>query len=752
MTFETRTTDIGRIIALVGGQSSAPCSGRRGAGLLPRVPAPEGLRHFEGQRHYGRVKTALAVVAVTLFAGCRSPEVRREPGLNVLLITIDTLRADALGAYGNKRASTPWLDRVAAGGVRFSRAYAQTVVTLPSHANILSGRYPFRHGVHENSGFRFPADLDTLATLLKSRGYRTGAFVSAFPLDVRFGLGRGFDVYDDRYGKGAERRAFREPERPGTVTIGAAADWIRRVEQDARGSAVSAPWFAWVHLYEPHFPYAPPEPFATRYRDEPYLGEVSAADAALAPLLTPIVGLGATGRTLVVVTADHGESLGDHGELTHGLFAYDATLRVPLLLYQPRLFPPRVVEDPVRHVDILPTVLDAVGITPPGGLDGASLLPALEAGRHAAAPSYFEALSASLNRGWAPLAGVVSGSLKYIDLPIPELYDLAIDPAESQNLAASRPAALRQMVALLRQLRADDRGIARVPENADTRERLRSLGYLTGTATPKTSYTDADDPKRLVDLDRRTDELITRYQRGDLRGAIALGEDIVRQRPDMAVSLTHLAFLYNEAGDHANAARTVRRALELNPAAADVASLLGAYLTEAGQAKEAVARLESYARAPQPDVDVLIAYGVALASSGRSSEALAAFERARAIDPSSGLPLANIGMVHLMTGDGGGSVAAFNAALTIDPTLARAHNGLGVVAAQRGALEEATAHWKQAVALDPHDHQVLYNLGDVLIRLGRPAEARSYWERYLREAPAGLDEQDRRRVRTWLGR
>ena len=308
------------------------------------------------------------------------------------------------------------------------------------------------------------------------------------------------------------------------------------------------------------------------------------------------------------------------------------------------------------------------------------------------------------------------------------------------------------MQALLGQLRADDRGIARTRESADTRERLRSLGYLTGAAAPKTSYTDADDPKRLVDVDRATDELITRYQRGDLRGAIALGEEIVRQRPDMAVSLTHLAFLYNEAGDHAKAAHTARRALELNPAAADVASLLGAYLTEAGLAKEAVARLEPYAVAAQPDVDVLIAYGVALASSGRSGDALAAFERARALDTSNGLPLANSGMVHLMAGDSGRAAAAFNAALTIDPALARAHNGLGVVAAQRGAFEEAATHWKQAVALDPHDHQALYNLGDVSIRLGRPAEARSYWESYLREAPPGLDEKDRARVRIWLRR
>ena len=694
-----------------------------------------------------RVVVLTAAVAATIACGS-SPAIRREPGLNVLLITIDTLRADALGAYGNSTVSTPLLDRLSAGGVRFSRALAQTVVTLPSHANILSGRYPFAHGVRENSGFRFPGDVDTLATLLKARGYRTGAFVSAFPLDVRFGLARGFDVYDDRYGKGAERMAFREPERAGTATVAAAAAWIAASPE----SRAPSPWFAWVHLYEPHFPYAPPEPYATRYRSAPYLGEVSAADAALAPLLAPILEQGGNGRTLVVVTGDHGESLGDHGEQTHGLFAYDATLRVPLIVYQPRLFTSRVVNDPVRHVDILPTVLDAMGLAAPQGLDGASLLTAMETGGRTDTPSYFEALSASLNRGWAPLYGVARGPLKYIDLPIPELYDVAADPAEARNLAPSRPEDVRQLQTLLRQLRASDRGAARTSESAETRKRLGSLGYLSGMAAPKSSYTEADDPKRLVALDREIDDVITRYQGGDLRGAIALGEKVVAQRPDMAVSLTHLAFLYSEAGDHARAARTANRALELNPAAADVAALLGAYLTDAGLAKEAVARLEPYTRAPQPDLDVLIAYGVALASTGRVADALAAFERARALDHTSGLPLTNIGMLYLMAGAGDKAAAAFNEALTIDATLARAHNGLGVVAAQRGAFEEAANQWKQAVALDPHDHQALYNLGDVLIRLGRPGEARTYWASYLREVPSGSDEKDRARVRNWLNR
>src|SRR5262245_8202665 len=306
--------------------------------------------------------------------------VRREAGLDVLLITIDTLRADALGAYGNRDARTPWIDRLAAGGVRFTRAHAHNVVTLPSHANILSGQYPLGHGVRDNNGFRFPADKPTLAAVLKAHGYRTGAFVSAFPLDSRFGLDQGFDVYDDRLGGTETTTAFVMPERPGTETVALARRWL---DQDG-----GRPTFAFVHLYEPHFPYVPPEPLASTFRDHPYLGEVAAADAALEPLLRPLLEGGAR-PTLVILTADHGEGLGDHDELTHGVFAYESTLHVPLVMFAPPILKPRVVDEPVRHVDVMPTILDAVGIEAPVGLPGRSLLAAANGTTGSPANSYF---------------------------------------------------------------------------------------------------------------------------------------------------------------------------------------------------------------------------------------------------------------------------------------------------------------------------------------------------------------------------
>ncbi len=359
---------------------------------------------------------------------CRRPStVSAGRVIHVLLITIDTLRADAVGAYGATTGATPIIDRLARRGVVFRQAHAHNVVTLPSHANILSGRLPFQHGVRDNAGFRFPADTPTLATLLKAAGYRTGAFVSAFTLDSRFGLDRGFDVYDDQLDGPAGPLAL--PERHGTDTVAAAQRWL--AQGDGR------PTFCWIHIYDPHAPYLPREPFASRYAGTPYVGEVAAADAALEPVLRPLLET-ASPHTIVVLTGDHGESLGEHGERTHGLFAYEATLRIPLILFAPSVVPPAVVDAVVGHDDIVPTILDAIASTPAPDLPGHSLLGQALGAPAPAAPLYFEALSAAANRGWAPLTGVLRGGEKYVELPLPELYDLTSDPGEQRNLVASR--------------------------------------------------------------------------------------------------------------------------------------------------------------------------------------------------------------------------------------------------------------------------------------------------------------------------
>lgn len=656
---------------------------------------------------------------------------------NVLLLTIDTLRADALGFAGNRKAGTPVLDRLATGGARFSVAYAHNTTTLPSHANILSGRLPFEHGVRDNAGARFPTALETLATLLRPRGYRTGAFVSAFPLDSRFGLARGFDVYDDRFVDDA-RPAFLEQERPGPETVRLALQWIR--------SADERPYFCWVHLYEPHFPYRPD-----------YRSDVEAMDRALGPLLNPILDAGATDRTLVVFTSDHGESLGEHGEATHGIFAYDATLRVPLVLYAPRLWSGRTIESPAFHVDLLPTIMDVLGVTLPPALPGRSLVKTVIAGRAGRLderPIYFEALSGALNRGWAPLHGVVSGGFKYIDLPIPELYDLKRDPSERENIATSSPERVQALRSLLEGWTASaSTAPAGVPiETAAVRERLRSLGYVTGGASRASSYTAADDPKTLIVLDRLLQEVIGLYADGQLTAALEKCRELIARRPQMAVSWLHLAHLEREAGNIGAGVEALRRANALNPQDPETAALLGSYLTEAGRPDEAVAVLEPFAASENADPQALEAAALALARLGRFDEAVRALDRALLSDPTSGGLLVHLGTVQLMAGRRDQARASFERAVALNPVLPRAHSSLAALAAENGETSAALEHWRRAAALDSGEFRTVLAVAISLIRRGREKEGRAYLEFFAASAPESRYAADVKRARAYLAR
>jgi tetratricopeptide (TPR) repeat protein len=651
----------------------------------------------------------------------------RAPGLSVLLISIDTLRFDALGSYGKAQAGTPWMDRLAEEGVRFERAYAHNVVTLPSHANMLSGLYPHEHGVRDNAGFRFPRTLPTLATLLKQAGYRTGAFVSAFPLDSRFGLDAGFDVYDDAFLNVDADIGRQVQQRAGPETVERARRWLE--------AAGAGPSFCFVHLYEPHFPYAP------------YQADVAAADRALEPLLRPLLERAADGRMLVVLTSDHGEGLGEHGEATHGIFAYEATLRVPLLLYAPRLFRPRVVPGVARHVDIAPTVLDALALSAPASLRGTSLLAAAQSGAAVDRASYFEALTGAFSRGWAPLYGILDGGLKYIALPTPELYDVVKDPREQDNLHARKDVSrLRQ---LLQAERAKDAGARGGKEPREVRERLSALGYL-GGAAPEPGRSEDDDPKRLIELDAALQRAATAEVEGRSEEAIALVSGVIRQRPRMALAHVQLARLLRASGRLREALDALRRALEIQPGDAVSAALLGAYLNEAGRPGEVIAALQPFAASPEPDVDVLVALGMALAGVDRRAEAKQTFEAARRADPSDAMLTVNLATVYMLGREDARAGELLREVVAQRPDLFRAWNALGVIAARGGRPDEAAAHWEKALAIDPDAFDTLYNLGSLLWEQGRREAARGPLQRFVARAPRQQYAADVARVQRWL--
>jgi arylsulfatase A-like enzyme/Tfp pilus assembly protein PilF len=693
----------------------------------------------------GRIAIGILVLAAAGLLVIRKPSKVSPPsgrvgdspgrGPDIVLVTIDTLRADAVGFSGNARVETPRLDRLARGSLVFTNAHAHNVVTLPSHANILTGLYPYQHGIRDNSGFRLDPKIPTLATLLKAKGYATGAFVGAFPLDSRFGLDRGFDLYDDRYPKGKTALDFEMAERPGSEVVAAARNWYAENAGRRR--------FLFVHLYDPHAPYRPPSPFAERYRDKPYLGEVAAADAALAPLLDPFLS-GEADPALIVVTSDHGEALGDHEEVTHGLFAYEATLHVPLVLWLPKTVRPGVNTDFARHVDIAPTILEAAGIPSPAGLPGTSLL-----SRQTTRPgetSYFEAFSTAYNRGWAPLRGVLSAGYKFIDLPLPELYDLKADPGESRNLVEGRPD-------LVRKLRGEippesGIGAARSKASAEEVRRLASLGYLTGASPVRKAYTADEDPKRLIGVDGDLHRCVDLYQRGDRKGATEIARRLVRERPKLAYAYESLGFLLRQEGKLAEALTVYRKAVESAIATEELKMHFGLALSEAGRSGEAVKLLQPLSESQDPDT--LNALGIALADSGRGAEALPTFRRVLEVDPENVEAYENMGIVRLRADDPAGAADLFRRALAIEPRLPRAWNGLGVAQARVGQEREAIESWEKAVSLDPSLYDALFNLGLTAGKNGLRREARQALERFVATAPRARYLSDIREARRLL--
>ena len=697
------------------------------------------------KRGFLLVTLALLVAGVALWlrGGTSStPIVTRQPDGNVLLVTIDTLRADATSVYGG-RAKTPHLEALAARGATFSFAHAHAVVTLASHASILTGLYPYEHGVRDNNGYRLRKNQTTLATRLHAMGFATGAFVGGFPLDQRFGLNTGFDVYDDRIAEVGSTIDFALPERRADAVVSAATTWM---------ATQSGKWFTWVHVFDPHAPYQPPEEYARRYPNDPYAGEISWTDAALGPLFDWLATL--SRPTLVMVTADHGESLGDHGELTHGIFAYESTLRVPLVIAQigpSRAAPaPVTVDTPVRHADIVPTVLDWLGAQSDAKLHGTSLLELANGDRSFGdRPTYFEAMTANLSRGWAPLRGVIVNHDKYVDLPTQELYDLTTDSREDRNLAGSRR---DRTEVLLNTLRGFDLAPPAMPgeETAAVRDRLRALGYVGGSPAPrKEQYGDQDDPKRLIEIDALLHRAGDRYQQGDLPGAASLFQQVIDKRPDTADAYRYLAFVYWQAGRPNDAIHTLETALAHRVTHRDVRVKLGIYRAETGSADRAIALLEGLA---DDDVEALNALGIALGQAGRSADALRTFTHVLEVDPTNGLGWQNIGTVQLRSGDQIAAEKSLRQALAIDDTLPGAHTTLGVILSESGRKNEAIEAWKRAVALDPRELDALYNLTVMLIEAGRKDEARIYGERYIATAPPAMFAKDIARLQKLLGR
>ncbi len=648
---------------------------------------------------------------------------------NILLITIDTLRPDRLSSYSDKHLKTVNIDRLALSGVVFTKAFAHTPMTLPSHTNIMLGTTPLYHGVHDNSHFIVHDEFLTLAEHLKTGGYATGAFVGAFPLDSRFGLKQGFDVYDDNYGY-KSLQEFSYVERRAEVVINKAMEWIDSQEK---------PWFCWIHCFDPHQRYEPPEPFREQYEGQAYNGEVAYVDFSIGQLFDYLEEKNIYDKSLIIFTGDHGESLGEHGEPTHGYFAYNSTLRIPLIMSFPGARPGKV-EQNVSHSDIFPTICDVAGIKKPSFLQGVSLLAAAKGKKLPKRRIYFEALYANLNRGWAPQKGYIEGHLKFIDSPIPELYDLSLDFGETQNLIEKKDLNLykKNLDELIKMLSLAENDSERFSVDKESLKKLESLGYLSSIqATMKKTYTVEDDLKTLLPYQIKFQNSIKEFNGGRIMEGIRLLKEIISERKDFDQAYSHLATLYKEQGKLMEAVNTLKEGLEFNPSNYKIISTYGILLIEIGQYDSAIEIFKRGLALIDYDPDLWNYMGVAYWSKKDFQNAVKAYQQALLLDDNYPVIFNNLGSLYLTqaikskkASDLQMAVHNFKKAIELDPGYASAYNGLGTAYGKVGDIDAAVFCWKKAVELKPDFSFPLYNLGLTLLSKGDKAQALEYFEDY----------------------
>jgi arylsulfatase A-like enzyme len=584
---------------------------------------------------------------------------------DLILITVDTLRADRVA--GGAAGSAPTLEALGREGVVFLDASAHAPLTLPAHASIFTGRYPLRHGVHDNGGFALPDAVPTLASVLRGAGYHTAAFISSFVLRGTTGLAHGFDVYDDRLeGQGRTRLTASQLERRGPEVAREAIRWLANAPR---------PFFLWVHFYDPHAPYDPPPAFAAKFRGRPYDGEVATSDFGVSMVLDAVPAA-RRAETLIVATGDHGESLGEHGESEHGILLYDSTLHVPLIMRGPGVPPGLTIREQVRHVDLLPTIAELLAVKPPAGLDGVSLVPLLKSDPHvrksadSAPVSYAESRFGQLHFGWSPIQSVRDGTWKYIDAPGPELYQLTQDPGERENRHDARAATSIGLARALGELVTGghaDIGARPAAADADAADRLRSLGYVGGQVALGAGGAGGEDPKSEI---ARYEQYVAGFNAGLAaleNGRAAAAETAFRQ-------LTAGFPRAFEAHQYLARALSARRAFPAAIAELDLAIALSP--------REAVLYFDS-ART--------------LADAAQFERAFARVDEGRRLEPASFYGAVTEGLVARAASQPERAERAFRDAIRLNPDLAVAHLELGRLAEARGDSVAARAEYRRAL-------------------------------------------------------
>jgi arylsulfatase A-like enzyme/Flp pilus assembly protein TadD len=640
------------------------------------------------------------IFILTALAGLHAEaQTPAKPALNVVLITIDTLRADHVGCYGYKQIKTPNIDGLAADGVRFESAFAVVPVTLPSHSSMLTGTYPMLSGMHDFSGNKLSPLQPTLASVLKQAGYQTGAVIGAAVLDSRFGLNQGFDFYYDHFDfSRLDEANLDEMERPGNVVADVALDWLARNSQKK--------FFLWMHLYDPHFPYRPPEPYSREYAAQPYDGEIAFADEQVGRLLRFLKEKGIYQNTVIVLCGDHGESLGEHGEKTHGFFIYNSTMHVPLIIRLPENRLPenaaaRAVADPVSLVDLMPTILGAVGLEIPSQVQGRSLLPELRSDRTERDRTlYGETFMPRIHFNWSELRGSENTKYHFIDAPRPELYDLAKDPGEVHNLFSEKKAVAEEMraklVGMIRDYSAGKEMAEKAGLDPALMERLKALGYAGfsgggGPASndPTISSRNLPDPKDRIAVYELISDAIADGQHGRYQESIEKLRSVIKTEPNSVPAHYLQGLNYYRLKMFAEAVDELQNTVQLSPDYALAFFNLGMAQAHAGQIDAAIATLQRTLQLDATNFEAAYNLGVA-------------FIQKRQLEP---------------------AAAALRQSVTIYPEFARGHRALGETLLYLDKLDDAIVELRRAVELAPQEPIMHESLAKALAAKGLTAEA-----------------------------
>ena len=652
--------------------------------------------------------------------------------LNVVIITLDTTRFDAMGYAGATGNPTPVIDGLGRDGVIFERAVASVPLTLPSHSTIFTGTLPPKHGVRDNGGFVLDPRHVTLAERLKDRGWKTGGFVGAYVLDAKWGINQGFDHYFDEFDlRKYKRISLGDVARPASEVVDAALPWLA-------GNAGNK-FFAWLHFYDPHTPYDPPEPYKSNFAGRPYLGEIAYVDAQVGRVTNWLASRGLLDRTIVIVTADHGESLGEHGEGTHGLFIYDATMRVPMVMRTPYSGAKgRRVTQVVRSHDIVPTVLELLGLPADGEMDGRSLAPFLGGGRLDDLDAYSESLYARHHYGWNELKALRAGRFKYIDAPRPELYDLEQDPQERDNLFDQRRPLADRLASELLKTGAEQvtGGAPQATVDPETRERLAALGYIGSfVSTPKTAGEKLADPKDKIEIFNLMFAASENAGKETPEQVIARFEKVLSQDPNILDAWIMLGNEYFKKADYRGALDKYQRALAINPEY-DLATinLAGAYRAM-GNYDAAVVGYERYLTRDPKNAYVIYQLGELYVDMGRLDEAERTFERAIALDERVASAQNALGVVAFKRGQLDKAEQHTRAALKKSPEVKLAHHNLALIAEQRGDIAGAKREYLAELEAHPEAWKAAFNLARLHEQLRERGEAEQAYRKALEINP-----------------